>query len=152
MKQFVWGLLAGLILLALPAHAADPGVCRPFAAVSSQLLVRYAWLRLYTHCLQLEQDYATPLLNWQEALAIVDPDKTPVWPLDREDVAAIQSLGNVPATDRPLEAAPEPPRKKTTDWQAKCARSHPRGYDKATGTYRIVSRGKWIATPCPRGG
>lgn len=103
-------ILLSLIALGYPSslHAADPAVCRPFARTLTDAVIRYVWLRAYTGCLNAEGEPEMPA-DGLAALRSVLPEATPVWPLDRSDVAAIKDIGNVPATDPADEAVPTPP-------------------------------------------
>lgn len=125
-------VLLAIIALAwpTPALAADPGVCRPFARSVTDAVIRYVWLRAYTGCLNADDRPGLPA-DGLAALRSVLPEATPVWPLDRSDVAAIKDIGNVPATDPADEAALIPPARPPPPVASRqvCDRQSPSGFD-----------------------
>jgi hypothetical protein len=88
--------------------------------------MQWLWNRGYSHCLLLEEEHPLPPLDWQGAIDILDPNRTPAAMLDDANVATlIDGLpppmpparpGSVPATD-PADApvdAPAAPKAKAT--------------------------------------
>ncbi len=66
-------LLAIIMLFTFAAQAAEPDVCRPYASKTTEILIKYAWLRAYTAC--LNEDEAPPLpQDHYNAFCIVLPD------------------------------------------------------------------------------
>ncbi len=135
-----------LLLVVPPAYGGTPEMCRPYAAQSTEILMRWAWMRFYTGCMAIEGPDPVVPADAATAFAIIDRASTPVWPLERENVDALMNIGIVPAS-----GPPTPPGRPEHDaaWAAKCARSHPRGWDAATGTITVRQGRKWVRAPCP---
>lgn len=119
-------LLGALIASVTPVRAAEDAVCRPYATALTEALIKFEWLRAFSHCSLLEEDHPVPPTEWRPALNIVDPDATP---LDRSDVAQI---GIVPATDRAVGESGFAP--DTDGWRKWCRTNFPGSFRAADGT------------------
>jgi hypothetical protein len=153
MKSFL--VLAIAIAWSSSVCAADPAVCRPFARMLTDSVIRYVWVRAYTGCLNADETPTLPA-DGLPALKSVLPDAATPLP-----DATPPEIGSVPATDPADEAAPVPPARPSAppklsphvcnrqsvsgyvagsrDQAAWCRKNY-RSFDAATGTV-ICARG-----------
>jgi hypothetical protein len=76
-------IVAATMTLSAPAFGASMEYCRPYAAQTAEMLMKYVWLRAYTNCLNAEEDPKLP--SSQATLFRLIPP----------------APGSVPATDTP---------------------------------------------------
>ncbi len=146
-------VFAFAVMLCAVAHGEDAALCRPYARALTDLVIRWTWERAFHICENAEGMPTLPP-DGLAALRSVMPEATPVWPLEREQVDALKSIGVIPASGPPTpparpEADSKPVDAHASGWAAKCARTHPRGWDAATGTITVRQGRKWVRVPCP---
>jgi hypothetical protein len=120
--------LFAVLIAYRPATGASMEYCRPYAAQTVDLLVKYLWTRAYTSCLNADDD---------PAVAAAPP-------------SALQSL--VPIPDLTIDDPP-PARHgrsgyavNSTGWIAYCKRNWPASFDRKSGT--VIKTGH-RRIPCP---
>jgi hypothetical protein len=109
------------LLTCTPAFGASVEYCKPYAASTTEMLVKYVWLRAYTSCLNADEE---PKLS----------------PATQE--ALIQMMPVEPKTP---EVAPEKP-KFSAAWIAEC-RKYYRTFRESDGT--VIRRGSKRRVLCP---
>ena len=131
-------LVAVAVMASSPAAAASPELCRPFASAATQALIKYAWERAYSNCLNSDEVPPVPATA-ADALTLVAP--LPAAPT----VDAIPSarVKTVTITAAPPAAAPP-----KAAYDPVCARAHPKGYEASTHTYTALRGRKWVRVPC----
>jgi hypothetical protein len=157
-----------LVLTATSVVAADPEVCRPYARLLTDNVIREVWTRAYTHCLNLEEDNPIPPETWQGLQQVLnaEPPKPIASPIHH---ANEPPPGEVPASGPPSPSQGDLPAgagnpsahgdlpavqstgrsgfvRGTAEWQAYCKKYWPASWDPKTQTV-IKTRHKRI--PCP---
>jgi hypothetical protein len=101
--------IALLFMVPVSAVAADMNVCKPYARIATDAVIREVWTRAYTHCLNMEEDNPVPPDNWDSLLRVIEP-KSPL-PPTRPVKSDEPPPGSVPATgpdEAPVVAPPSP--------------------------------------------
>jgi hypothetical protein len=151
-----------LLMMTGSAWAEDAEVCRPYARLATDSIIREVWNRAYNHCMNLEEGgNPTPPDTWAAMEEMLSP-KLPM-PVSRPVHKSEPPPGSVPASGPPADeviadkpvAAPEPAAKGTgssgyvrgsKEWNAYCRKYWPASWDAKTGTV-IKSGHKRV--PCP---
>src|SRR4029450_9306902 len=112
------------LLTCTTAFGASVEYCKPYAAQTTEMLIKYMWLRAYTSCLNSDED-PRPTPATQESLIKLMPVE-PVEPVEPEAVPAKPKFS--PA------------------WIADC-RHHYRSFRESDGT--VIRRGSKRRVLCP---
>lgn len=111
------------LLTCTPAFGASVEYCKPYAAQTTEMLIKYIWLRSYTSCLNSD----------------VEPKLTPA------TQESLIKLMPIPVQPEVPEAAPEKP-KFSAAWIAEC-RKYYRTFRESDGT--VIRRGSKRRVLCP---
>lgn len=110
--------------------------------------MNYTWLRMYATCVNADEVPAMPA-SPVEALRVVDPEASPVWPLDRADVDGAVRTGAMVDARPEVALASEPPDHPTHDPDrvSRCRRLFPASFDERTMTGLLPHHRKRTACP-----
>jgi len=131
-----------LVASASAGLAEDAEVCRPYARLATDNIIKEVWSRAYDYCMNLEVGgRPLPPDTWRGMLQTFSPSR-PVEAVEEEGPPP----GSVPATG-PVSVGRSGYASGSPEWLAWC-RSRYRSFDPADGTVtRRGARGK--REPCP---
>jgi hypothetical protein len=126
-------------LTSLPAAAADPDLCRPYARDLTQLMINRVWTRAYTTCLLLEEDPVVPG-SWTDAARIALPGWVPPGEVPASGPEAVEVVLPVPAprarVDRVCGRRSPAPGVSGSEERRRWCAGHYRSFDPVAGTVR----------------
>jgi hypothetical protein len=161
-------IVAAVLVMSSSVWAEDAAVCRPYARLATDNIIREVWQRAYNYCMNLEEGGAPrPPETWKDMMEVFNPK--PPAPVSRP----VHKVDEVPPGEAPASGPidEKPAAKKKTvveksavaavktsrvgksgfakgsgDWNAYCKKNWPASFDAKTGT--IIKRcHKRI--PCP---
>ena len=130
----VASIAACLVLMTTTAAAGTAEYCRPYATKSTDVIIKFTWLRFYAACIGAAGNPA-PLSTAEEVMKIIRPAPA-VTPYAKPpgSATAIGSSGYAPGTP---------------GWQKWCKRNYPQSFDAKHGTVilEIDNHGKRVQCP-----
>ena len=127
-------IAACLVLMTTTAAAGTAEYCRPYATKSTEVIIKFTWLRFYAACIGADGSPAPPSTA-EEAMKIIRP--APAATPDAKPPGSAPAIGSSGYAPR------------TPGWQKWCTRNYPQSFDAKDGTVilEIDNHGKRVQCP-----